>query len=43
MDPKTMNKQQKEFFEQMKDSEHFKPNPDKNQKSFFDKVKDMFS
>ena len=34
---------QKEFFEQMKDSEHFKPNPDKNQKSFFDKVKDMFS
>ena len=41
--PKTMNKEQKEFFENMKDEEHFKPNPDKNQKSFFDKVKDMFS
>ena len=41
--PKTMNKEQKEFFENMRDEEHFKPNPDKNQKSFFDKVKDMFS
>ena len=41
--PKTMNKEQKEFFERMRDEEHFKPNPDKNQKSFFDKVKDMFS
>ena len=41
--PKTVNKDQRQFFEEMKDSDHFKPNPDKNDKSFFEKVKDMFS
>ena len=41
--PKTLNKDQREFFEEMNNSEHFKPNPDKNDKSFFEKVKDMFS
>ena len=41
--PKTLNKEQREFFEEMNNSEHFKPNPDKNDKSFFEKVKDMFS
>ena len=41
--PKTLNKEQKEFFQQMKNNEHFNPNPDKNDKSFFEKVKDMFS
>ena len=41
--PKTVNKDQRRFFEEMKDSDHFKPNPDKNDKSFFEKVKDMFS
>tara|TARA_B100001175_G_scaffold82827_1_gene69424 strand:+ start:4698 stop:5807 length:1110 start_codon:yes stop_codon:yes gene_type:complete len=41
--PKTINKEQKEFFQQMKNNEHFTPNPDKNDKSFFEKVKDMFS
>tara|TARA_B000000565_G_scaffold254462_1_gene232881 strand:- start:1529 stop:2635 length:1107 start_codon:yes stop_codon:yes gene_type:complete len=41
--PKTLNKEQKEFFQQMKNNEHFTPNPDKNDKSFFEKVKDMFS
>jgi molecular chaperone DnaJ len=41
--PKTLNKQQKEFFESMKDDSHFQPNPDSDDKSFFEKVKDMFS
>jgi len=41
--PKTLNKQQKEFFEKMRDDEHFSPKPEKSDKSFFEKVKDMFS
>lgn len=41
--PKTLNKQQKEFFERMKDDEHFNPKPESSDKSFFEKVKDMFS
>ena len=41
--PKTLNKQQKEFFENMREDEHFQPKPDSEDKSFFEKVKDMFS
>jgi molecular chaperone DnaJ len=41
--PKTLNKQQKDFFETMKDDEHFAPKPESSDKSFFEKVKDMFS
>jgi len=41
--PKTLNKEQKEFFEKMKNDEHFEPKPEKEDKSFFEKVKDMFS
>jgi len=41
--PKTLNKQQKEFFENMKNDEHFDPKPESSDKSFFEKVKDMFS
>jgi len=41
--PKTLNKQQKEFFENMREDEHFQPKPDGDDKSFFEKVKDMFS
>ena len=41
--PKTLNKQQKDFFEKMKDDEHFQPKPESSDKSFFEKVKDMFS
>ncbi len=41
--PKTLNKKQKEFFESMKDDEHFDPKPESGDKSFFEKVKDMFS
>ena len=41
--PKTLNKQQKEFFESMREDEHFQPKPESSDKSFFEKVKDMFS
>jgi molecular chaperone DnaJ len=41
--PKTLNKEQKLFFEQMRDSDNFVPSPEKGDKSFFEKVKDMFS
>ena len=41
--PKTLSKEQKEFFETMQNDDNFQPNPEKNDKSFFEKVKDMFS
>ena len=41
--PKTLNKKQKEFFENMRNDEHFQPKPESSDKSFFEKVKDMFS
>ena len=41
--PKSLNKEQKDFFENMKNDEHFAPKPDSDDKSFFEKVKDMFS
>ena len=41
--PKTLNKEQKEFFEKMVGDDNFSPNPEKTDKSFFEKVKDMFS
>lgn len=41
--PKTLNKEQKEFFERMRNDEHFVPKPESSDKSFFEKVKDMFS
>ncbi|MBT8254736.1 MAG: molecular chaperone DnaJ [Flavobacteriaceae bacterium] len=41
--PKTLNKDQKAFFETMRDDDHFEPKPESGEKSFFEKVKDMFS
>ncbi|MDD3004789.1 molecular chaperone DnaJ [Flavobacterium sp.] len=41
--PKTLNKEQKQFFENNLSDENFAPNPEKSDKSFFEKVKDMFS
>ncbi|MGB5171794.1 MAG: molecular chaperone DnaJ [Eudoraea sp.] len=41
--PKELNKEQREFFEKMQNSENFEPKPEKSDKSFFEKVKDMFS
>ena len=41
--PRTLSKEQKDFFERMSSDEHFQPKPEKEDKSFFEKVKDMFS
>ena len=41
--PKTLSKEQKQFFEKNLMDENFIPNPEKSDKSFFEKVKDMFS
>ncbi len=41
--PKKLSKDQKSFFEQVKNDENFKPLPSTSDKSFFEKVKDMFS
>ncbi|TRX31101.1 molecular chaperone DnaJ [Flavobacterium sp. ZT3R18] len=41
--PKTLNKEQKQFFEKALTDENFIPSPEKSDKSFFEKVKDMFS
>jgi molecular chaperone DnaJ len=41
--PKTLNKEQKQFFEKHIADENFIPQPEKTDKSFFEKVKDMFS
>ena len=41
--PKELNKEQREFFKKMQNSENFEPKPEKSDKSFFEKVKDMFS
>ena len=41
--PKTLNKEQRIFFENSLSDENFVPHPEKGDKSFFDKVKDMFS
>ena len=41
--PKTLSRQQREFFESMVNDEHFEPKPGKDERSFFEKVKDMFS
>ncbi len=41
--PKTLDKEQKQFFEKMIKDENFAPNPEKTDKSFFEKVKDMFA
>ncbi|MDA9984286.1 molecular chaperone DnaJ [Flavobacteriaceae bacterium] len=41
--PKTLNREQKQFFQRMVDDENFIPKPEKSDKSFFEKVKDMFA
>jgi len=40
--PQELSKEQRSFFEEMKDDENFEPNPNTSDKSFFEKVKDMF-
>ncbi len=41
--PKTLNREQKQFFQRMIEDENFVPKPEKSDKSFFEKVKDMFA
>jgi molecular chaperone DnaJ len=41
--PKTLNKEQRQFFEKMQEDTNFIPHPEKSDKSFFEKVKDMFA
>lgn len=41
--PKTLSKEQRQFFEKSMTDENFIPHPEKSDKSFFEKVKDMFS
>ena len=41
--PKTLNKEQRLFFEKMMEDPNFTPSPEKSDKSFFEKVKDMFA
>ena len=41
--PKTLNREQKQFFQKMMDDENFTPKPEKSDKSFFEKVKEMFA
>lgn len=41
--PKSLSREQREFFEKMNGDDNFQPNPEKEDKSFFEKVKDMFS
>lgn len=40
--PEKLNKGQREFFEKMRDDNHFDPVNQKDNKSFFERVKDMF-
>ena len=41
--PKTLTKEQRQFFEKMQGDSNFIPHPEKTDKSFFEKVKDMFA
>ena len=41
--PKSLSKEQRDFFDKMSDDAHFQPNPEKEDRSFFEKVKDMFT
>lgn len=41
--PKTLSKEQRQFFEKSLTDENFVPHPEKSEKTFFEKVKDMFS
>lgn len=40
--PKKVSKEEKELLEKLKNSENFKPNPDKNDRNFFRRMKEMF-
>ncbi|MFA6334765.1 MAG: molecular chaperone DnaJ [Bacteroidales bacterium] len=41
--PKKLERQERELLERLKNSENFKPNPNKEDRNFFDRMKKMFS
>ena len=41
--PQKISKEEKEILEKLRDSENFKPNPDKSDRNFFSRMKDMFN
>jgi len=41
--PQNLNKEQKAFFTEQKESKNMQPNPGQSDKSFFERVKDMFN
>lgn len=41
--PKSVSREQRDFFEKNMTDPNFQPKPEKSEKSFFEKVKDMFS
>ncbi len=41
--PRKVSKEEREILEKLRQSENFKPQPDKNDKGFFDRMKDMFN
>ena len=40
--PKKVSKEEREMLEKLRESENFKPNPDKDDRNFFGRMKDMF-
>ncbi|ADY52288.1 chaperone protein DnaJ [Pseudopedobacter saltans DSM 12145] len=40
--PKTINNEERELLEKLRNSQNFKPNPGKNEKSFFERMKEYF-
>jgi molecular chaperone DnaJ len=40
--PKKVSKEEKEILEKLRDSENFKPSPEKGERGFFQRMKDMF-
>ena len=40
--PKKVSKEEREILEKLRESENFKPNPDKEDRNFFGRMKDMF-
>ncbi|HLP53832.1 MAG TPA: molecular chaperone DnaJ [Fluviicola sp.] len=40
--PKKVSKEERELLDKLKESENFKPNPDKSERGFFQRMKDMF-
>ncbi|MEI6524276.1 MAG: molecular chaperone DnaJ, partial [Bacteroidota bacterium] len=40
--PQTLNKEEKQLLEKLRDSENFKPNPSQKERGFFSRMKEYF-